>query len=157
MLKCRNLQNMPILSDVRYFRPVSFENGQNKNRTGEANVPHHAQSNGETRQGSSEDKLSETALWRIDLSINPALFRSVLGAHNGRPAAQIGKATTRPLSTDARKSLKTNSQEPQPPCPNDRSKRRHRLGGLRREKRLPPRPFALLRAPLTCRLLPQTV
>jgi hypothetical protein len=65
-------------------------------------VPHLAASEEETRQGSSEHKVSQTPLWTVDLSINPQLFRSRLGGDNAKLSAQIGKPSTKPLSAHAR-------------------------------------------------------
>jgi len=75
---------------------IVFKNGPNKNRACQADVPHHAESEGKTRHASGQNKVSQTPLWRIDLSIDRALFRSMLGANNKRPSDEIRKTPISP-------------------------------------------------------------
>jgi hypothetical protein len=86
-----------VTSDIS--ASIVLKNGPNKNRACQADVPHHAESEGKTRHASGQDKVSQTPLWRVDLSINRALFRSMLGANNKTPSNEIRKTPIRGAHT----------------------------------------------------------
>jgi hypothetical protein len=65
---------------------VSGKYGEITTRARQADVPDHAESDAKTRQPSGQDTVRQTALWRIDFSIDRELSSTIVGQNNGGPS-----------------------------------------------------------------------